>query len=220
MRCYGNVTAVPPLHDFDLSLRPGDCPPDARFPHEREPPPARWQVRPAAAARSCRLCAARRYRTRGRPPIHTRTNCAGCRRPARPADHHHDGGLNGQENCRLSEAQSEPINLNAELSDTGRRRDQLLLAADERALDAVEVEVANLQKAHERQVARIRLLEQQAKDEEADAVLQRRKAHVARFTKKLNDADQVADELQATIELADKLFRKLITLREDARVAW
>ena len=71
-----------------------------------------------------------------------------------------------------------------------------------------------------RQADRIRLLEEQARQEESDAVLQRRKAHVARFTKKLSDADQVADELQATIETADKLYRKLISLREDARVAW
>jgi hypothetical protein len=36
----------------------------------------------------------------------------------------------------------------------------------------------------------------------------------------LADADKVADELQATIEKADALFRKIITLREDARVSW
>ena len=41
-----------------------------------------------------------------------------------------------------------------------------------------------------------------------------------RFTKKLSDADQVADELQACVEQADKLYRRLIQLREDARVAW
>ena len=87
-------------------------------------------------------------------------------------------------------------------------------------LDAIEIELANLQKASVRQADRIQLLEEQARQEESDAVLKRRKEHVARFTKKLADADQVADELQATIEQADKLFRKLIQLREDARVAW
>jgi hypothetical protein len=120
----------------------------------------------------------------------------------------------------LSEAQAELININARLSDASTRRDKLLLQADDKALDQIEAEVANLQKQHERQVARIRLLEQQVQQDEADAVLQRRKAHVARFTKKLADADQVADELQTTIEQADKLYRKLISLREDARVAW
>jgi hypothetical protein len=120
----------------------------------------------------------------------------------------------------LTEAQQELLATNAKLSDTSRRRDQLLLAGDERELDRIEAEVANLQRQHERSVARIRLLEQQIEQDEADAVLQRRKAHVARFAKKLNDADQVADEVQGCIEQLDKLYRKLITLREDARVAW
>jgi hypothetical protein len=120
----------------------------------------------------------------------------------------------------LAEAQQELLDTNAKLSDIGRRRDQLLLAADERGLDAIEVELANLQKAAVRHADRIKLLEEQARQEEAEAVLKRRKDHVVRFTKKLADAEQVADELQATIEQADKLFRKLIQLREDARAAW
>jgi hypothetical protein len=119
----------------------------------------------------------------------------------------------------LSEAQAELVNINARLSDSSARRDQLLLQqADDKTLDAIEAEVANLQRQHERQVARIRLLEEQARADEADAVAARRKAHIAKFQKKLADADQVADELQATIEQADKLFRKIITLREDARI--
>ena len=43
----------------------------------------------------------------------------------------------------LAEAQQELLETNAKLSDTGRRRDQLLLAGDERGLDAIEVELAN-----------------------------------------------------------------------------
>ena len=120
----------------------------------------------------------------------------------------------------LAEAQRELVETNARLSDFGRRRDQLLLANDAAGLDAIEIELANLQKASVRQADRIRLLEEQARQEESDAVLKRRKDHVARFTKKLADADQVADELQATIEQSDKLFRKLIQLREDPRAAW
>jgi hypothetical protein len=120
----------------------------------------------------------------------------------------------------VNEAQTELVNINARLSDSSARRDKLLLDGDEKALDAIEAEVANLQKAHERQVDRIRLLEAEAEREQADATLKRRQEHVARFTKKLADADQVADQLQATIEQADKLFRKLIELREDARVSW
>jgi hypothetical protein len=120
----------------------------------------------------------------------------------------------------LSEARQELLETNAKLSDTGRRRDQLLLVNDAPGLDAVEVDLANLRKAHERQVDRIRLLEEQARQEETDAVLKRRKDHVVRFTKKLQTADEIADELQTTIEQADKLFRRLIQLREDARAAW
>jgi hypothetical protein len=120
----------------------------------------------------------------------------------------------------LSEARQELVETNAKLSDSGRRRDQLLLANDATGLDLVEVELANLQKAAVRQADRIKLLEEQARQEETDAVLKRRKDHVARFTKKLSDADQVADELQACVEQEDKLYRRLIQLREDARVAW
>jgi hypothetical protein len=47
----------------------------------------------------------------------------------------------------LSEARQELVETNARLSDTGRRRDQLLLAGDERGLDAIEGELAGLQKA-------------------------------------------------------------------------
>jgi hypothetical protein len=119
----------------------------------------------------------------------------------------------------LSEAQAELVNINARLSDSSARRDQLLLQqADDKTLDAIEAEVANLQRQHERQVARIRLLEEQARAEEADAVAARRRSHIAKFEKKLADADLVADELQSTLEQADKLFRKIITLREDALI--
>jgi hypothetical protein len=120
----------------------------------------------------------------------------------------------------LSEARAELVSLNNKVSDLGVRRGQLLLANDERELDRVEAELASLQKASVRQADKIRLVEEQARAEEADAVAARRKAHVAKFQKKLADADQVADELQATIEKADALFRKVITLREDARVGW
>jgi hypothetical protein len=120
----------------------------------------------------------------------------------------------------LSEAQSELINLNAKLSDTGRRRDQLLLANDATGLDAIEVELANLQKAAVRQADRIRLLEEQARQEEAAAVVKRRADVVVRFEKKLAESDREADELQNLLAQAEKKFRKIITLRTDARAAW
>ena len=120
----------------------------------------------------------------------------------------------------LSEAQQELLETNAKLSDTGRRRDQLLLAGDERGLDAIETELAGLQKAAVRQADRIRLLEEQARQEEAAAVVKRRGDLVVRFEKKLQMADAKADELQATLAKAEQLFREIITLRTDARAAW
>jgi hypothetical protein len=120
----------------------------------------------------------------------------------------------------LSEAQQELVETNAKLSDTGRRRDQLLLAGDERGLDAIEVELANLQKAAVRQADRIRLLEEQARQEEAAAVVKRRADLTVRFEKKLAEADRDADELQTLVAAAEKKFRRIIELRSDARAAW
>ena len=115
----------------------------------------------------------------------------------------------------------------AALSDTSRQigvieaqRAKAILDEDDVAARKLDAQLEELRRDARIGADRIKLLEEQARQEESDAVLQRRKAHVARFTKKLSDADQVADELQATIEQADKLFRKLISLREDARVAW
>ena len=120
----------------------------------------------------------------------------------------------------LSEARQELIETNAKLSDTGRRRDQLLLAGDERGLDAIEVELASLQKAAVRQADRIRLLEEQARQEEAAAVVKRRGDLVVRFEKKLAESDREADELQNLLAQAEKKFRRIIELRSDARAAW
>ena len=120
----------------------------------------------------------------------------------------------------LSEARQKKVDTNAKLSETGRRRDQLLLAGDERGLDAIEQELASLQKTAVRQADRIRLLEEQARQEEAAAVVKRRGDLVVRFEKKLQMADAKADELQATLAKAEQLFREIITLRTDARAAW
>ena len=112
------------------------------------------------------------------------------------------------------------IETNAKLSDTGRRRDQLLLAGDERGLDAIEGELAGLQKAAVRQADRIRLLEEQARQEEAAAVVKRRGDLVVRFEKKFAEVRREADELQNLLAQAEKKFRRIIELRTDARAAW
>jgi len=120
----------------------------------------------------------------------------------------------------LSEARQELVETNAKLSDTGRRHDQLLLAGDERGLDAIEQELASLQKAAVRQADRIRLLEEQARQEEAAAVVKRRGDLIVRFEKKLAESDREADELQNLLAQAEKKFRRIIELRSDARAAW
>ena len=120
----------------------------------------------------------------------------------------------------LSEAQQELVETNAKLSDTGRRRDQLLLAGDDRGLDAIEVELAGLQKAAVRQADRIRLLEEQTRQEEAAAVVRRRADLIVRFERKLAQADAEAEELQNLLAAAEKKFRRIIELRTDARAAW
>ena len=119
----------------------------------------------------------------------------------------------------LAEAQQELLDTNAKLSDTGRRRDQLLLAGDERGLDAIEAELAGLQKAAVRQADRIRLLEEQARQEEAAAVVKRRGDLVVRFEKRLAESDREADELQNLLAQAEKKFRRIIELRTDARAS-
>ena len=120
----------------------------------------------------------------------------------------------------LSEARQELVETNAKLSDIGRRRNQLLLANDATGLDAIEVELANLQTASVRQADRIRLLEEQARQEEAAAVVKRRGDLVVRFEKKLAESDREADELQNLLAQAEKKFRRIIELRTDARAAW
>ena len=64
---------------------------------------------------------------------------------------------------------------------------------DENDVDArkLDAELEELRRDARIGADRIKLLEEQARQEEAEAVLKRRKEHVARFTKKLSDADQV-----------------------------
>ena len=115
----------------------------------------------------------------------------------------------------------------AALSDTSRQigvieaqRGKAILDEDDTAARKLDAELEELRRDARIGADRVRLLEQQAKEEEHAAVLQRRKAHVARFTKKLSDADQVADELQAASSKRTSYSGKLIQLREDARAAW
>jgi hypothetical protein len=120
----------------------------------------------------------------------------------------------------LAEAQQELVETNAKLSDTGRRRDQLLLAGDERGLDAVEVELANLQKASVRQADRIRLLEAEAERETNESRVKERQGLIGRIEENLAERDAAGRRLQNTLIKADREFRELIRLSEAAAAAW
>jgi hypothetical protein len=120
----------------------------------------------------------------------------------------------------LDEARQVLVDINRRIEELSHRRDELLLAGDDRKLDAVDSELATAKTAAGRQSDRINLLQLAARREEAEAVAERRAGLVLRFEKKLAEADRVADELQACIALADKLFRKLIEIRQDCRAAW
>jgi hypothetical protein len=120
----------------------------------------------------------------------------------------------------LAEAQQELLDTNAKLSDTGRRRDQLLLANDAAGLDAVEVELANLQKASVRQADRIRLLEAEAERETNERRVKERQGLIGRIEENLAERDAAGRRLQNTLSKAEREFRELIRLSEAAAAAW
>jgi hypothetical protein len=121
---------------------------------------------------------------------------------------------------RLGAARTAQAETVGRIAEVEAARAKAILDEDDAAARKLDAELEEAQRDARIAGERVRLLEAEALREEADDVLKRRKDHVARFTEKLSDADRVADELQATIEQADKLFRKLIQFREDARVAW
>jgi hypothetical protein len=120
----------------------------------------------------------------------------------------------------LAEAQTELVETNAKLSDTGRRRDQLLLANDATGLDAIEVELANLQKASVRQADRIRLLEAEAERETNERRVKERQGLIGRIEENLVERDAAGRRLQNTLSKAEREFRELIRLSEAAAAAW
>jgi hypothetical protein len=106
------------------------------------------------------------------------------------------------------------------VEDLCRKRESALLFDDSAAIDALDAELAALEKSAGRQAERVRLLEQQAAAEETEAIAKRRQQLRDRFAKRLAEADAAADELQATMAHALTLFRKIVRIREDVRAAW
>jgi hypothetical protein len=115
----------------------------------------------------------------------------------------------------------------AALADASRRigvleaqRNAALLADDDPTAAKLYAELETLRGLARGHADKVALLEAEAAREEADAVIKRRADLTVRFEKKLAQADAEAVELKDLIAQAEKKFRKIITLRTDARAAW
>src|SRR5262249_1765614 len=110
---------------------------------------------------------------------------------------------------------------NERITAAEQRRTGLLLACDHRALDQVEMELAELRRYAVRLDDLIRALEAQAREAEEEARRQFRCKIVDRFEHLLIiKAAPLEEELEETIAKADRLFREIIATREEARAAW
>jgi hypothetical protein len=122
--------------------------------------------------------------------------------------------------AQLAEAQLQLSEANRRREELAARRDTLLFDNDDRGLDAVDSELAAVRTAADRQAARIRLLEAAVEQERLAAVAAQRAALIARFTKTLAEADTLADAVQAEVAQIEKKFRRIVALREEARLMW
>jgi hypothetical protein len=100
------------------------------------------------------------------------------------------------------------------------KRETALLGSDDKAVDALDAELAELRKQAGRHGERIGLLTIQVEREAGERRLRERAGLIERFAKKLNDADAIAVELQDDVARAEKKFRAIISLREEARAAF
>jgi hypothetical protein len=122
--------------------------------------------------------------------------------------------------AQLAEAQLALADANRRREELAVHRDALLLDNDDRGHDAVDSELATVQTAADRQAARIRLLEAAVEEERKAAAAAQRAALIARFTKTLAEADTLADAVQADVAQIEKKFRRIVSLREEARLMW
>ena len=121
---------------------------------------------------------------------------------------------------RLEAARAAQAEAVRRVAEVGAARSKAILDEDDAAARKLDAELEELQREARIATERVRLLEEEAQREEADAVVKRRADLTVRFEKKLAEADREADELQELIAQAEKKFRKIITLRSDARAAW
>jgi hypothetical protein len=121
---------------------------------------------------------------------------------------------------RLADARAAQAEAVGRVAQVAAARSKAILDEDDGAARKLDAELEELQRDARIAGERVRLLEAEALREEADAVVKRRADLTVRFEKKLAEADREADELQNLVAAAEKKFRRIITLRSDARAAW
>ena len=120
----------------------------------------------------------------------------------------------------LAQVQEASIDTHAKLAAFRNKRQAALLLDDSHKVDVFDAEIAALEKAATRQAEQIQLLERQAAQREVEAIARKRAGLIDQFAGILEEADVKADELQATMEKADQLFRDIVKLRQQARTMW
>jgi hypothetical protein len=121
---------------------------------------------------------------------------------------------------RLEAARTALADTSRQIADLEAQRNAALLADDDPTAAKLYAELETLRGLARGHADKVALLEAEAAREEAEAVVKRRADLIVRFEKKLAQADAEAAELQELIVQAEKKFRKIITLRTDARAAW
>jgi hypothetical protein len=121
---------------------------------------------------------------------------------------------------RLADARAALADTSRQIGELKAQRNAALLADDDPTAAKLYAELETLRGLARGHADKVALLEAEAAREEADAVIKRRADLTVRFEKKLAQADAEAVELKDLIAQAEKKFRKIITLRTDARAAW
>jgi hypothetical protein len=120
----------------------------------------------------------------------------------------------------LTEARNALAEVETKLAQLKGKREALLLAQNDRALDKLEDELAALRRQAERAADRVTLLEVEEHRAEAARQAKEKRGLIERIEKKLDASNEAAAELQNFVELADKAFRKVIALRSEVAAAW
>jgi hypothetical protein len=102
----------------------------------------------------------------------------------------------GGNGAALEEAREALAATNDRIQELSRRRERLLLGDDDIALEAIDAELDKLERLARRDADRVRLIEDQARREEAERIAKRQQDLIGRNEKKLHESDTVAAEVQ------------------------